>query len=99
MDKKELLIKIANKLLIKSLSLKSSKLKLNISVAVYTYDICLNIDIYLNDKFVDYVIFMTELHNTKEFLAKYFYLLKLIRKNTIDINSIKYNPILKELYE
>ena len=99
MDKKELLIKIANKLLIKSLSLKNSKLKLNIAVTSHSLDICLNVDIYLNDKYMDYVIFITELHNTKEFLAKYFYLLKLIRKNTIDINSIKYNPILKELYE
>ena len=98
MDKKELLIKIANKLLIKSLSLKNSKLKLNISLTS-NVNICLNIDIYMNDKFIGYVIFMTELHNNKDFLAKYFYLLKLIRKNTIDINSIKYNPILKELYE
>lgn len=98
MDKKELLIKIANKLLIKSLSLKNSKLRLEISLGS-SVNIYLNIDIYLDDKFIDYVIFMTELHNTKEFLAKYFYLLKLIRKNTIDINSIKYNPILKELYE
>lgn len=98
MDKKELLIKIANKLLIKSLNLENSKLKLNISLTTNIH-ICLNIDIYLDDKFMDYVIFITELHNTKDFLAKYFYLLKLIRKNTIDISSIKYNPILKELYE
>lgn len=98
MDKKELLIKIANKLLIKSLSLKDSKLKLNISLTTNIH-ICLNIDIYLNDKFMDYVIFITELHNNKDFLAKYFYLLKLIRKHTINVNSIQYNPILKELYE
>ena len=98
MDKKELLIKITNKLLIKSLNLGSSKLKLNISITS-NIDICLNIDIYLNGKFMEYVIFMTELHNTKDFLAKYFYLLKLIRKHTISTNYIKYNPILKELYE
>lgn len=98
MDKKELLIKIANKLLIKSLNLKNSKLKLNISLTS-NIEMCLNIDIYINGKFMEYVIFIIELHNSKDFLAKYFYLLKLIRKHTININSIKYNPILKELYE